>query len=136
MSNEFNKANPASSGEGKAPAQTVASTRLTAEEAEQEFMHYVERKYPDELVYIFSNIRELSRSGATTMVLWLSESSSPTYQRFRLPGGSINTMSEKWYRLSCYLQNMGYEATSGTKRPSNSAINVTINWSGPRRLHP
>lgn len=99
-------------------------------------MHYVERKYPDELVYIFSNIRELSRSGATTMVLWLSESSSPTYQRFRLPGGSINTMSEKWYRLSCYLQNMGYEATSGTKRLSNSAINVTINWSGPRRLHP
>ena len=134
MANEFNKANPASSGEGKAPAQTVASTRLTAEEAEQEFMEYVEWKYPEELVYIFSNIRDQSRRGATSLNLWLNQPPNPMHRVYMLPGVPTHTNSEMWVRLSTYLQKMGYEVTTPSKG-RGARIMATINWSGPRRLH-
>ena len=142
MSSDFNKASPAN--EDTTPKQDweivpVSDVRLTAEEAEEQFMSFVEQQYPEQLHWLFAEIRKKAGDGATRFIVYFHPPQqhnppfSPQqtlYPPNHVPGvGQSNT--QPWIHITSYLGKLGYSVTNNRKSPTAS----TIDWSNPRRLH-
>ena len=142
MSSDFNKASPGN--EDTTHKQDweivpVSDVRLTAEEAEEQFMSFVEQQYPEQLHWLFTEIRKKARDGATKFTVYFHPQQQHTPPFFRqqtlnppnhVPGGGSNG-SQAWIRITSYLGKLGYSVTNSPKSRNTS----TIDWSNPRRLH-
>ena len=98
MSSNFNKASPGSGiqnqvsgGNGLAGQASswegvpVSDVRLTAEEAEERFMSFVEQLYPEELHWLFAEINKMAMKGGSAITVLLCPSTS-TRASTVLPG--------------------------------------------------
>ena len=73
MSSNFNKASPGN--EDTTHKQDweivpVSDVRLRAEEAEERFMSFVEQQYPEQLHWLFAEIRKKAGDGATRFIVY------------------------------------------------------------------
>ena len=135
MSSDFNKASPGN--EDTTPKQDweivpVSDVRLTAEEAEERFMSFVEQEYPEELHWLFAEIRKKVRDGREKITIYFSQyntSSRPQETESVLPGVGYNN-DLRWKRIASYLGKLGYTET----KPLRGSNRTTLEWSNPRRL--
>lgn len=136
MSSDFNKASPGN--EDTTPKQDweivpVSDVRLTAEEAVEGFMSFVEREYPEELHWLFAEINKMVRDGREKITLYFKTQNSRerVVNPDRVLPGVGHNKDLRWNRIAIYLANLGYTE----KKPTNSSNFTTIDWSNPRRLH-
>ena len=141
MSSDFNKASPGSrlqnqvsGGNGLAGQASswegvpVSDVRLTAEEAEERFMSFVEQLYPEELHWLFAEINKMAMKGGSAITFPLVR--QPRQGRARVLPGYGSTSDIRWKRIEVYLGKLGYSVSNNPNE-----IQTKIDWSNPRRLH-
>lgn len=136
MSSDFNKANPGNDDTTHKQdweIVPVSDVRLTAEEAEEQFMSFVEQKYPEELHWLFAEIRKKVRDGREKITIYFSTrntASRPQETESVLPGVGYNN-DLRWQRIASYLGKLGYTEP----KPLRGSTRTILEWSNPRRLH-
>ena len=108
MSSDFNKASPGN--EDTTHKQDweivpVSDVRLTAEEAEERFMSFVEQEYPEELHWLFAEIRKMAtKEGVQSPSRLFGDLDKCEQGCFR---GYGSTTDIRWKRIEVYLGKLG-----------------------------
>ena len=132
MSSDFNKANPDSTVGGHQISDApLSDVLLSAEDAERNFMNFVEETYAPHLHWLFDLLNRESRAGNEQVTFHLNMRPLRHQPNNPLPVMDLFmgwANDPNWKKIASYLGKLGY-----TVRNHGTQATVTIEWSNPRR---